>query len=237
MATAALIIVWYHCCELSLCNKGNTLRNCLQNWEMQTFSNSFPLCEVKMAWRAVSPFLLNNFFGLIDTSTALCEVNYLKGTKIFKESYSNWYEILLLQASDPDFALFIFQSTLTCIKRSFMTCSEIHVGMVQKYMLVCHLLNDLDVSPVPQIHTCQLFLFWRNSSSFRSKTENDFIMCSCFCSNLCRVMYRKFRNVPLFKFFFSHLFLFLKFESWQVCKYVLFIIPTLHPTLRMDETL
>ena len=50
-------------------------------------------------------------------------------------------------------------------------------------------------------HTCQLFLFWRNSSSFRSKKENDFIMCSCFCSNLCIVMYRKFRNVPLFKFF------------------------------------
>ena len=63
------------------------------------------------------------------------------------------------------------------------------------------------------IHTCQLFLFWRNSSSFRSKKENDFIMCSCFCSNLCIVMYRKFRNVPLFRFFFSHLFLFLKFES------------------------
>ena len=51
------------------------------------------------------------------------------------------------------------------------------------------------------MHTCQLFLFWRNSSSFRSKKENDFIMCSCFCSNLCIVMYRKFRNVPLFKFF------------------------------------
>ena len=34
------------------------------------------------------------------------------------------------------------------------------------------------------LHTCQLFLFWRNSSSFRSKKENDFIMCSCFCSNL-----------------------------------------------------
>ena len=50
-------------------------------------------------------------------------------------------------------------------------------------------------------HTCQLFLFWRNSSSFWSKKENDFIMCSCFCSNLCIVMYRKFRNVPLFKFF------------------------------------
>ena len=50
-------------------------------------------------------------------------------------------------------------------------------------------------------HTCQLFLFWRNSSSFRSKKENDFIMCSCFCSNLCIAMYRKFRNVPLFKFF------------------------------------
>ena len=26
-------------------------------------------------------------------------------------------------------------------------------------------------------------------------------MCSCFCSNLCIVMFRKFRNVPLFKFF------------------------------------
>ena len=52
-----------------------------------------------------------------------------------------------------------------------------------------------------RLHTCQLFLFWRNSSSFRSKKKNDFIMCSCFCSNLCIVMYRKFRNVPLFNFF------------------------------------
>ena len=56
-------------------------------------------------------------------------------------------------------------------------------------------------APCNLLHTCQLFLFWRNSSSFRSKKENDFIMCSCFCSNLCIVMYRKFRNVPLFNFF------------------------------------
>ena len=57
------------------------------------------------------------------------------------------------------------------------------------------------MSTQEEVSTCQLFLFWRNSSSFRSKKENDFIMCSCFCSNLCIVMYRKFRNVPLFKFF------------------------------------
>ena len=48
-------------------------------------------------------------------------------------------------------------------------------------------------------HSCTYIL--ANCSSFRSKKENDFIMCCCFCSNLCIVMYRKFRNVPLFKFF------------------------------------
>ena len=68
-------------------------------------------------------------------------------------------------------------------------------------------------------HTCQLFLFWRNSSSFRSKKENDFIMCSCFCSNLCIVMYRKFRNVPLFKFFSL---ICSSFWNLKVGKYVLF---------------
>ena len=74
--------------------------------------------------------------------------------------------------------------------------------------IICTLRHSISSSNRPfqtsfcyLLHTCQLFLFWRNSSSFRSKKENDFIMCSCFCSNLCIVMYRKFRNVPLFKFF------------------------------------
>ena len=84
-------------------------------------------------------------------------------------------------------------------------CSNGKAGLVYKTVYVNGCVCWITFFSLPVfnlvLHTCQLFLFWRNSSSFRSKKENDFIMCSCFCSNLCIVMYRKFRNVPLFKFF------------------------------------
>ena len=47
-------------------------------------------------------------------------------------------------------------------------------------------------------------------------------MCSCFCSNLCIVMYRKFRNVPLFKFFslICSSFWNLKVGKYDTCCYM-----------------
>ena len=33
----------------------------------------------------------------------------------------------------------------------------------------------------------------------KGRKKSDFIMCSYFCKNLPVVMYRKFRNVPIFK--------------------------------------
>ena len=51
-------------------------------------------------------------------------------------------------------------------------------------------------------HTCQLFLFNRNCPYFdprKWRKKSDFIMCSYFCKYLPVVLYRIFRNVPIFK--------------------------------------
>ena len=54
------------------------------------------------------------------------------------------------------------------------------------------------------IHTCQLSQFNRYCPYFYPKKvgkRSDFTMCPYFCKNLSVVMYRKFRNVPIFKDF------------------------------------
>ena len=96
-----------------------------------------------------------------------------------------------------------------CLGGEFCILTKMFLGVYFKTFVHACVHLHIWVAPLGSLcswcsiatHTCQLFFFWRNSSSFRSKKENDFIMCSCFCSNLCIVMYRKFRNVPLFKFF------------------------------------
>ena len=42
-------------------------------------------------------------------------------------------------------------------------------------------------------------------------------MCPYFCKNQPVVMYRKFRNIPIFKRFSSQLSLYFRFQGWQVC--------------------
>ena len=55
------------------------------------------------------------------------------------------------------------------------------------------------------IHTCILAncSYYIGTVPFltqkKGRKKSDFIMCSYFCKNLPVVMYRKFRNVPIFK--------------------------------------
>ena len=61
----------------------------------------------------------------------------------------------------------------------------------------------------------------------KGRKKEWFYQVSLFLQNLPVVMYRKFRNVPIFKYS-SHLSLFHRFQGWQVCNIhmtTLYIIP------------
>ena len=69
---------------------------------------------------------------------------------------------------------------------------------LQRLQALLNIVASISLIPEPYLPTVPLL---EEQFLFSKQKENDFIMCSCFCSNLCIVMYRKFRNVPLFKFF------------------------------------
>ena len=104
--------------------------------------------------------------------------------------------------SKDDFCMFIFAVTVDYIT-------------INKYTFVLQWF----------LHTCQLSLFNRNCPYFdprkRVKKKSYLTMCPYFCKNLSLVMYRKFRNVPIFKIFLPFVPYFFGF---RVGKYV-FVVP------------